>query len=87
MRTLLDAPRVGFRPAPRLEVTVAGGSEESLNAPPTFVIQCSRAESIGDAYRRYIENRIREAFGLETPMRLVFKERRRRKRPPPRAKE
>jgi GTP-binding protein len=56
-------------------------------APPTFVIQCSRAESIGDAYRRYIENRIREAFGLETPMRLVFKERRRRKRPPPRAKE
>jgi GTP-binding protein len=53
-------------------------------APPTFVIQCSRPEAIGDAYRRYVENRFRAAFGLETPMRLVFKERRRRRRPPPR---
>jgi GTP-binding protein len=56
-------------------------------APPTFVIQCSRPEAIGDAYRRHVENRFRDAFGLETPMRLVFKERRRRRRPPPRAKE
>jgi ribosome-associated GTPase EngA len=55
-------------------------------APPTFVIQCSRPEAIGDAYRRFIENRIREAFGLETPMRLVFKERKRRRRPPPGAR-
>jgi GTPase len=53
-------------------------------APPTFVIQCNRPEGVGDSYRRYIENRIRAAFGLEVPMRLVFRERRRRKRPPPR---
>ncbi len=53
-------------------------------APPTFVIQCSRPEAIGDAYRRFVENRFREAFGLEVPMRLVFRERRRRSRPPPR---
>jgi GTP-binding protein len=52
-------------------------------APPTFVIQCSRPEAIGEAYRRFVENRLREAFGLEIPMRLVFKERRRRRRPPP----
>jgi GTP-binding protein len=52
-------------------------------APPTFVIQCSRPEAIGDPYRRFVENRLREAFGLETPMRIVFKERRRRRRPPP----
>ena len=52
-------------------------------APPTFVIQCSRPEAIGDAYRRFVENRLREAFGLEVPMRLVFKERKRRRRPPP----
>lgn len=51
-------------------------------APPTFVVQCSRPEAIGDAYRRFVENRLREAFGLEVPMRLVFRERRRRKRPP-----
>src|SRR6266545_5004988 len=47
-------------------------------APPTFVIQCSRPEAIGDSYRRFVENRLRDAFGLEIPMRLVFKERKRR---------
>jgi GTP-binding protein len=56
-------------------------------APPTFVIQCSRPEAIGDPYRRFVENRIRESFGLETPMRIVFKERKRRRRPPPGARE
>ncbi len=50
-------------------------------APPTFVIQCNRPEAIGDAYRRFVENRLRLAFGLEVPMRLVFKERRRRRQP------
>ena len=50
-------------------------------APPTFVIQCNRPEAIGDGYRRYVENRIREAFGLEVPMRLAFRERKRGKRP------
>jgi GTP-binding protein len=51
-------------------------------APPTFSIQCGRPEAIGDAYRRFVENRFREAFGLEVPMRLLFKERKRRARPP-----
>jgi GTPase len=50
-------------------------------APPTFVIQCGRPESISDSYRRFVENRFREAFGLEVPMRLVFRERKRRSRP------
>jgi GTP-binding protein len=51
-------------------------------APPTFVINCGRPEAISDAYRRFVEHRFREAFGLEVPMRLVFRERKRRKRPP-----
>jgi len=55
-------------------------------APPTFVIQCSRPEAIGDAYRRFVENRFRSAFGLEVPVRFVFKERKRRRAPPPGAK-
>ncbi|HSM91965.1 MAG TPA: ribosome biogenesis GTPase Der [Anaeromyxobacteraceae bacterium] len=52
-------------------------------SPPTFAIQCNRPEAIGDAYRRFVENRFRESFGLEVPMRLLFKERRRTERPPP----
>jgi GTP-binding protein len=51
-------------------------------APPTFVVQCNRPEAIGDGYRRFVENRFREAFGLEVPMRMVYKERKRRSRPP-----
>jgi GTP-binding protein len=50
-------------------------------APPTFAVQCSRPEAIGDGYRRFVENRLREAFRLEVPMRLLFKERRRARRP------
>ncbi len=53
-------------------------------APPTFVIQCNRPEAIGEPYRRFVENRFREAFGLDVPMRLVFRERKRRSRPPAR---
>jgi GTP-binding protein len=49
-------------------------------APPTFVIQCSRPEAIGEPYRRYVENRFRQAFGLEVPMRIVFRERQRQQR-------
>jgi GTPase len=52
-------------------------------APPTFVVQCNRPEAIGDAYRRFVENRFRDAFGLEVPMRLIFRERKRRQRPRP----
>ncbi len=49
-------------------------------APPTFVIQCSRPEAIGDPYRRFVENRLREAFGLEVPVRIVYQARSRRTR-------
>jgi GTP-binding protein len=48
-------------------------------APPTFVVMCNRPEAIGPPYRRFVENRFREAFGLEVPMRLVFRERTRRR--------
>ncbi len=51
-------------------------------APPTFVVQCNRPAAIGDSYKRFVENRLRAAFGLEVPMRLVFRERKRRSRPP-----
>jgi GTP-binding protein len=48
--------------------------------PPTFVVQCNRPEAIPSGYRRYVENRFREAFGLEVPMRIVYRERKRRER-------
>ena len=56
-------------------------------APPTFVLQCSRPEAITDSYRRFVENRFREAFRLRVPLRFVFRERKRRERPPPAARK
>ena len=44
--------------------------------PPTFVCFCNKAELFHFSYQRYLENRIRERFGLEgTPIRLVIRER------------
>jgi GTP-binding protein len=50
-------------------------------APPTFVLQASRPETIPDSYKRFIENRFRETFSLKVPLRFVYRERARRQRP------
>jgi GTP-binding protein len=49
--------------------------------PPTFVVFTNHPEGIHFSYSRYIENKIRQAFGFEgTPFRLLFKERSGRKK-------
>jgi GTP-binding protein len=51
--------------------------------PPTFVFFASEAASVHFSYRRYLENRIRAAFGYEgAPVRLVFRERQREEMEP-----
>ncbi len=45
-------------------------------SPPTFVIFTNHPEGIHFSYRRYLENKIREAFGFEgTPLTIHFKQR------------
>ena len=44
--------------------------------PPTFVFFVNSAELFHFSYQRYLENRIRETFGLEgTPIRFIIRER------------
>ncbi len=44
--------------------------------PPTFVFFCNDSELFHFSYQRYLENRIREAFGLEgTPVKIIIRER------------
>ena len=44
--------------------------------PPTFVFFCNNKELFHFSYQRYLENRIRETFGLEgTPIRIIIRER------------
>lgn len=43
--------------------------------PPSFVIFCTRADAVPDAYRRYLVNGLRDEFGLPgTPIRLTLRE-------------
>lgn len=44
--------------------------------PPTFVLFCNRSDLFHFSYQRYIENQIRQTFGLNgTPVRFVIRER------------
>ena len=44
--------------------------------PPTFVAFVNRADLFHFSYQRYLENQIRESFGLEgTPIRFIVRER------------
>jgi GTP-binding protein len=43
--------------------------------PPSFVVFCTRAQAIPDAYRRYLVNGLRDAFDLPgTPIRLALRQ-------------
>ena len=49
---------------------------QASTRPPTFVCFVNRADLFHYSYQRYIENQIREVFGLEgTPVRFVIRER------------
>ncbi len=44
---------------------------QAKTRPPTFMISCSRPKELPDAYLRYLENGLREAFDLPgTPIRI-----------------
>ena len=44
--------------------------------PPTFVTFCNRSDLFHFSYQRYLENQIRETFGLTgTPIKMVIRER------------
>ena len=50
-------------------------------APPTFAVSINHPVDLHFSYRRYLENRIREAFGFEgTPIRLKVRHRARKPR-------
>ncbi len=49
---------------------------QASTKPPTFVCFVNSAELFHFSYQRYLENRIREVFGLEgTPIRFIIRER------------
>ncbi len=48
---------------------------QAKSRPPSFVVFCTRADAVPDAYLRYLVNSLREAFELPgTPIRLTLRE-------------
>ena len=48
--------------------------------PPTFIIFANNADLLKDHYKRYLENKLREAFGFfGTPIRISVRERKDKK--------
>jgi GTP-binding protein len=49
---------------------------QAKTQPPTFVLFVNSEELVKDSYKRYIENKLREAFGFfGTPIRITVRER------------
>ena len=49
---------------------------QASTKPPTFVLFCNKKELFHFSYQRYLENQLREAFGLMgTPIRMIIRER------------
>jgi GTP-binding protein len=49
---------------------------QASTRPPTFVCFVNKAELFHFSYQRYLENQIRQTFGLEgTPVKLIVRER------------
>jgi GTPase len=48
---------------------------QAKSRPPSFVIFCTRADAVPDAYKRYLLNSLRESFDLPgTPIRIALRE-------------
>lgn len=48
---------------------------QAKSRPPSFVVFCTRADALPDAYKRYLLNSLRETFDLPgTPIRLALRE-------------
>lgn len=69
---LADAQRITPPPSHKGQrLNILYGSQVSV-APPTFVLFVNEPQLLHFSYRRYLENRLREAFILEgTPIRII----------------
>ena len=51
-------------------------ADQTSVAPPTFLLFCSDPKAVQASYRRYLENKLREAFDLRgTPVKIRLRSR------------
>ena len=74
-RTIYSA--IGERPLPRKgrQRPRISGIEQVAVRPPTFVITCRNPDLVHFSYKRYLENRMRDAFGFKgSPIRMLYRD-------------
>ena len=73
-RTLYSA--LGDRPLPskpRRRPRISGIEQVSVR-PPTFVLTCKNPDLLHFSYKRYLENRMRDAFGFKgSPIKMLYR--------------
>jgi len=75
-RVITDAVRANPPSHVRNRLPKVYYATQAAVAPPTFVVFVNDPELIHFSYRRYLENRIRDAYGfLGTPIRIVLRQR------------
>jgi GTP-binding protein len=74
-------PGMAKRGRGKAPIKLQYASQTGVN-PPAFVIFCTDAQSVLPAYRRFLENRLRQTYGFEgTPIRLWLRSRKTSPRP------
>ena len=69
------------RPARAAATCASTYATQASVRPPTFFVSTNHATDIGHAYRRFLINQLRKAYGFEgTPVRLVFRAHAQKKR-------
>ena len=73
VRQAVAAHELPQKAGKRLKVLYATQAEVN---PPTFVFSVNEARLVHFTYRRYLENKLRQAFGFSgTPLKMIFKTR------------
>ncbi|MGL4392575.1 MAG: ribosome biogenesis GTPase Der [Fusobacteriaceae bacterium] len=68
-----DAVLVNPPPTRKGKLIKINYATQVSSAPPKFVLFCNYPEAIHFSYSRYIENKLRQAFGFEgTPLTIIF---------------
>ncbi len=61
---------------------------QASSSPPTFFISTNQPTAIGHAYRRFLVNQLRKAYGFEgAPIRIVLRAHRQKRKAMPKARE
>ena len=61
---------------------------QASSSPPTFYISTNQPSAIGYAYRRFLVNQLRKAYGFEgTPIRIVLRAHKQKRKAMPKARE